>query len=227
MSSSAALIVPPSTSATRAGGVAAGIGVQGALRAVDVVGGDEAAVEEGGGGGDGLGDQSAGVAAQVEDDPGVPRGLRDGGPYGVTDALGEGGDLDHGDAAGELADGHGVRGQPRPAQRLAPRACAALQAEGDLRTGGGVVRVPAQYEYDLGYRPAVHLLAVDAAQPVARADPAAAAGELLCTRGHLDPAVTLAPGPQPHARVLTVEGLLELLVLALGSRRRPSGPRCG
>ena len=72
MSSSAALIVPPSTSTTSGlRGVAARVGVQGALLAVDVVRGDQAAVEEGGGGGDGLGDQAAGVAAQVEEDPGV------------------------------------------------------------------------------------------------------------------------------------------------------------
>ncbi|CAM5594748.1 hypothetical protein SVIOM74S_04596 [Streptomyces violarus] len=60
------------------GRVAAGLGVQGALLAVDAVRGDQAAVEEGGGGGDGLGDQAAGVAAQVEDDPAAGLGLPDG-----------------------------------------------------------------------------------------------------------------------------------------------------
>ena len=68
-----------------------------------VVRGDQAAVEEGGGGGDGLGDQAAGVAAQVEDDPGAGGGAGHGVPYEVAGALGEGGDLDHGDAAGEFA----------------------------------------------------------------------------------------------------------------------------
>ena len=39
-----------------------------------VVGGDQPAVEEGGGGGDGLGDQAAGVAAQIEQDAVAVRG---------------------------------------------------------------------------------------------------------------------------------------------------------
>ena len=45
------------------------------LPALDVVRGDEAPVEEGGGGGDGLGDQTAGVATEVEDEAGGVGGL--------------------------------------------------------------------------------------------------------------------------------------------------------
>ncbi len=124
--------------------VAAGVGVQGALLAVDVVRGDQAAVEEGGGGGDGLGDQAAGVGTQVEDDAGVARGLPDGRADLVTGALGEGVDPDDGDRIGDFPDGDRVRGQLGPAQGLGPRARAALQAEADGGAGAGFGGVPAQ-----------------------------------------------------------------------------------
>ncbi|CAM5577488.1 hypothetical protein STENM36S_04550 [Streptomyces tendae] len=158
------------------GGVAAGLGVQCPLVAVDVVRGDQAAVEEGGGGGDGLGDQAAGVAAQVEDDPGVGRHPGHGLAHLLADALGEGGDLDDGGALGERADGHGVRGQPGAAHGLGPRARAALQAQPDGGASGLRLGVAAQYGDDLGDGPPVDPLAVDAAQPVALADPGVRGG---------------------------------------------------
>ncbi|MGX1120224.1 hypothetical protein RKD37_005587 [Streptomyces ambofaciens] len=177
MSSSAALIVPPSTSATR------GLVVSPPLSACRArwspstsYVATRAAVEEGGGGGDGLGDQAAGVAAQVEDDPGA--GGHPG--HGIADlradALGEGGDLDDGEAVGGRADGHGVRGQPGAAHGLGPRARAALQAQPDGGAGGLRLGVAAQYGDDLGDGPPVDPLAVYAAQPVALADPGVRGG---------------------------------------------------
>ncbi|GAA3303210.1 hypothetical protein GCM10020295_51180 [Streptomyces cinereospinus] len=198
------------------GGVAAGLGVQGELLAVDVVGGDQAAVEEGGGGGDRLGDQAAGVAAQVEDDPRAGRGPADGVADHLAGPLGEGGDPDHGGTVGEPADGHGVGGQAGPAQVLGPRARAAFQAEADGRTGVRAGGVAAQQGDDLGDRTPVDLLAVDAAQPVPGADPGLGGGRTGGHTGHLDPSVPLPAGGQAHAGVGAVEGLLELLVLAPG-----------
>lgn len=52
-------------------GVAARLGVEGALLAVHVVRGHQPAVEERGGGDHGLGDQPAGIAAEVEQHPGA------------------------------------------------------------------------------------------------------------------------------------------------------------
>lgn len=112
-----------------------GFGVQGLLLAVDVVRGDEAAVEEGGGGGDGLGDQAAGVAAKVEDEAGVG-GLLDGGSYEIAGALGERVDRDDVDPARGVAHGHVLGGEAGPAQGLVPGPGAALQPQRHLRTGG-------------------------------------------------------------------------------------------
>lgn len=209
------------------GGVAAASGVQCALLAADVVGGDEAAVEEGGGGGDGLGDQAAGVAAQVEDDP-VARGRPgDGGAHLVAGALGEGGDPDHGGPAGDPARGDVLGGQPGPAQGLRPHAAVALEAEGDAGAGGGVpapavLGVPAQYGDDLGDGAVVDPLPVDAAQPVPGADAGGGRGGAGADPGDLDAAVALAPGGEPDAGVLAVQGLLELLVLVRGVDGAPA-----
>src|SRR5690606_29738312 len=195
------------------GGVAAGAGVQGTLLAVDVVGGDQAAVEEGGGGGDGLGHQPAGVAAQVEDDPGAGRAAAHGPADLGAGALGEGGHLDQGDRTRQLADGDGVPRQADPAQRLGPHPGAALEADAHGAARGLLGGVAAQYGDDLGDRASVHLPAVDAAQPVAGADAGLLGGGAAAHPGDLDAAVALA-GPQADAGVLAVEDLLELLVLA-------------
>ncbi len=126
------------------------------------------------------------------------------------------------DPVGEPAHRHRVRGQPGPAQLPVPAVRATLQAEPDPGTGLCLVGVAAQEGDHLGHRPAVHVLAVDAAQPVARADTGDCRGRAALDPGHLDPAVPLAPCGQPDARVLAVEGFFELLVLTLGVDGAPA-----
>lgn len=107
--------------------------------------------------------------------------------------------------------------------RLGPVLSVARQAHDDGGARGGVLgpagvpvrTVTAQQRDDLGHRPPAHRLAVDRTDDVAGLDPGQCGRAARLDLARRDPAVGQPLGGETHPGVLAVEGLLELLVLTL------------
>ena len=136
-------------------------------------------------------------------------------------ALGEGGDLDHRGAVREAPDGHRLGGAAWPAS--GSRSTRAGPRSRPRTTRGAGVVVAAQQRHDLGdgtvRRPRWPSM-VRSRSPGRM--PALSAGPPDWTRATSTRPSAAASRPEADAGVLAVEGLLELLVLALVVDRAPA-----